>query len=182
MPKVLFIKFYTESKLLLNNYFKVTSRFAFSNEFDIDAEEIKKYDIVVLGGGKSGRNPRADSIFKYVKNLKKLKNLKHVKILGICYGSQVLCKLYGKRQKTLLSRHKKRIETSMNTRKIRFNHRYYCADKKPLETYTIRKPRQKPVKIPTFLKYSKNHYGIQYHYINKKDRSALIKNIIAGKI
>ena len=69
MPNVLFIKFYTDSKLQLTSDFKITTRFAFRKDFDIDPEEIKKYDIVVLGGGKSGKNPRADSIFKYVKNL-----------------------------------------------------------------------------------------------------------------
>lgn len=36
--------------------------------------------------------------------------------------------------------------------------------------------------VPIFIKFSKNHYGIQFHFTNKHDRSALVHKIINNEI
>jgi len=36
--------------------------------------------------------------------------------------------------------------------------------------------------VPIFIKFTDNHYGIQFHFTNKHDRSTLVHKIINGEI
>lgn len=72
---------------------------------------------------------------------------------------------------------------------VKFNHKFYCAGinsdiisyilynntdndkKKYMSTNTI-------VKIPSFVKFTKNHYGIQFHLKNTEKNDCIIRSII----
>lgn len=182
---VLFIHFYKSSDIKLNDNFIIKKKFAFDKDFTLSNLNIDKYDIVILGPGKSKLNPKASDMFKYVPNLRKILQLKNKKILGLCYGMQLLCRNYNLKVQPLKLRHKettKKKIKGMPVVRVRFNHKFKCSNtKKNLNDMKI-KDEKEVKKIPTFIKFSKNHFGVQFHFTNKNDRSNMISKIIENQI
>ena len=183
MYNVLFIHFFKTSQIKLTNNFNITRCFVFSN--DIEKIDINEYDIILLGPGKSKLNPKACDLLKYVPKLEPILRSKHKKIVGLCYGMQILCNMYNYKQIKLKTRHKTTIKKKikgMNTLKLRFNHKYFCRNVKNTLNTIVIKDNNNAVKIPTFVKFSKNHYGVQFHFTNKKDRSLFLLKILEGNL
>ena len=182
--KVLFIHFLQDSKLILTDDFDITRNFAFSKTFNPISSELEKYDLIVFGPGKAGHNPKASDILKYIPNLKKVLKNRKIKIFGLCYGMQILCHYHGNKLNQLEKRHKSTKRLKINGLKnirVRFNHKFTCkihAKKKILESFELNKKQ----KIPILIKYNKNHYGSQFHFTNKYDRSLAFESVIKDNI
>ena len=188
---VLYIYFFKGSQLKLTSDFNIKSVFAFSKNFDPDKLHLKKYDIIVLGAGKANLNPKATDLLKYIPNLKKVFKQTDTKIFGLCYGMQLLCHYHNNKLEMLNQRHKttKRIKIKgLKNMRVRFNHKYTCKNvdtKKKLQVIKIKdsvKDSVKERKIPIFIKFSKNHYGTQFHFTNKEDRSYALTVAINNKL
>tara|TARA_Y100000816_G_C26048704_1_gene549692 strand:- start:234 stop:797 length:564 start_codon:yes stop_codon:yes gene_type:complete len=181
---VLFIHFFKESKLLLTNEFNITRQFAFSKSFNPTSSELEKYDIIVFGAGKAGRNPKASEVLKYIPSLTKVLKNKKIKIFGLCYGMQILCHYHGNKLNQLEKRHKstKRLKINgLKNMRVRFNHKFTCkmsSKKKVLASFQFNKKES----IPILIKYNKNHYGSQFHFTNRIDRSFALKSVINDKL
>ena len=171
---VLYIYFYLNSDIKLDNRFSVKRIYAFKNNFkNINFDN---YDLIILGGGKSNINPMANHLLEYIPLLKNVLKLKNKKILGICYGMQILCSFYNGKITALKERHKTRKHIKIKNFPLlnaRFNHKYKCNTNKKVLNY-VKKGNEK---IPNFIKFSKNHYGIQSHFTNSNERSFFIKKI-----
>ena len=73
-------------------------------------------------------------MFKYVPNLRKILQLKNKKILGLCYGMQLLCRNYNLKVQPLKLRHKEtpRKNKGMPVVRVRFNHKFKCSNTKKI--------------------------------------------------
>ena len=186
-PNILFVAFNTNPFLIkLPNEFNITRIDAFKTDFN--NFEYDNYDLIILGGGKSGVNLFiASNIFNYIPNLKKIFKLKK-KIFGICYGMQIMYKYYyDENVHELEKKHKTICYVNLNPKfelskkypklKVRFNHKYYCPriDEKNIITKKI---LDNHISIPCFVKFPKGNYGIQFHFIDKNIRGDILKYIM----
>jgi imidazoleglycerol phosphate synthase glutamine amidotransferase subunit HisH len=202
MKKILYLYFFKGSAIHLSRHKYIIDKiYVFSKNLDFNRIK-KSYDMIILGGGKPGL-PVASDVVKYVPQLYKfLDNCSDIPILGICYGMEVLYTFYyGRRAKLLKTRNVNTFDVCLDQRyreakvigdqfcNVKFNHKYYCdginsgiisyilyndtvRDKKNyMGTDTI-------VKIPSFVKFTKNHYGIQFHLKNTEKNDCIIRSII----
>ena len=202
MKKILYLYFFFFFSIHLSRHKYIIDKiYVFSKNLDLNRIK-KSYDMIILGGGKPGL-PVASDVVKYVPQLYKfLDNCSDIPILGICYGMEVLYTFYyGRRAKLLKTRNVNTFDVCLDQRyreakvigdqfcNVKFNHKYYCdginsgiisyilyndtvRDKKNyMGTDTI-------VKIPSFVKFTKNHYGIQFHLKNTEKNDCIIRSII----
>lgn len=183
--KVLYLHFNKESKLILTDDFEITNKYVFRKDFEPNNIELTKFDIIILGPGKSKFNPKASDILKYVPKLKTILANKKCKILGLCYGLQLLCHYNNHTIEKLDSRHKTITTESipnMKKTRVRFNHQFKCKLRENKKITMKKSKKIQNTQVPIFIKFTDNHYGIQFHFTNKHDRSTLVHKIINGEI
>ena len=144
--------------------------------------------MIILGGGIPGI-PKASDLYLYIPELYNLiKSIPYKKVLGICYGMQFLYYLYYNKAVQLLPIRHSRINTIQLNKKytmgqkipniqVRFNHKYFCPDISQgiISKYYLSKYN---INLPVMVKFNKNHYGCQFHFITKKDLISFINVII----
>ena len=189
MKKILYLYFYKNSKLILSNKkYHINKIYLFSknvNMTNVDCD----YDIIILGGGRKGL-PLATDAYKFIPNLYKFfDRCVNTPILGVCYGMEILyhyyynCKLKKLKKRNVKTvdigfdqRYKESAELGSQLKNVSFNHRYYCSDiKKGVISYILYDDCGKIKNIPSFVKFNKKHYGIQFHIKKSKDYDKLLE-------
>ena len=191
MKKILYLYFYKNSKLILSEKkYNIDKVFLFSKNINIRKLHCD-YDLIILAGGKSGL-PLATYAHKYIPNLYKFfDRCVNTPILGVCYGMEILyhyyynCKLQKLKKRNVKTtdivldqRYKESLLLGSKLKNVSFNHKYYCSDiKKGVISYILYDDYDNIVNIPSFVKFNKKHYGIQFHIKKSTDYDKLI-NII----
>jgi len=187
MIKILYLYFYKNSKLILSNKkYQIHKIYFFSKNVNI-ANVDCDYDIIILGGGKKGL-PLATDAYKYNPNLYNFfSRCENTPILGVCYGMEILYHYYyNSKLKKLKKRNvnmtdvniDKRFKESQLGKKIKnvqFNHKYYCHDiDKGIISSLQYYDKDEIINIPSFVKFNKKHYGIQFHIKNSQEYDKLL--------
>lgn len=192
--KILFLYFYDGSKLTLSkSKYHIHSINVMQKNINFDNINGNLYDLIILGGGKSGL-PKASQVHRYVPSLYPfLERHKNSYILGICYGMQLLYHLYYRKQVKLLNNRNvstqnvvldQRYKISQNLGNclcdVKFNHTYYCPciDNGIISYILYDDGKKNPVNIPSFVKFNDNCYGIQFHIKNYNRLDKLVDTII----
>lgn len=189
MKKILYLSFYDSDIPYLGNEYQVEylNILAFYRTTFLSYKDIDQYDLIILGGGIPGI-PKASDLSLHIPELYNLiKSIPYKKVLGICYGMQFLYHLYYNKAVQLLPIRHSRIDTIQLNQKytmgqkipniqVRFNHKYFCPDISQgiISKYYF----TNNITIPALVKFSKKHYGCQFHFITKKDLISFINVII----
>ena len=181
MKKILYLSFYDTDMPDLGNKYQVDylNILAFYRTTFLPYKDIDQYDLIILGGGIPGI-PKASDLYLYIPELYNLiKSIPDKKVLGICYGMQLLYHLYYKKPVQLLPIRHRKIDTIYLNQKytlgkkiksiqVKFNHKYYCPDvsKGIISKYYFSKYN---ITIPILVKFSNYHYGCQFHFNDQQD-------------
>ena len=191
MKKILYFYFYKNSKLFLSSKkYKITKIYLFSKTIDFSKISCD-YDIIIFGGGKPGL-PFATDIIHYVPELYDyIDKCKNTLTLGICYGMELLYHYYYNLPLNVLKTRNvntydlyidqryKESQLGEYLHNVSFNHQYYCGDiSDGVISYITYNDDGDNVLIPSFIKFDKKHYGIQFHIKNAKQLGYFIDTII----
>ena len=181
MKKILYLSFYDSDMPDLGNKYQVEylNILAFYRVTFLPYKDIDQYDLIILGGGILGI-PKASNLYLHIPEFYNLiKSIPNKKVLGICYGMQFLYHLYYNKPVKLLPNRHRKIDTINLDQKyilgkkipfiqVKFNHKYYCPNISQgiISKYNFSKYN---ITVPTLIKFSQNHYGCQFHFLNKED-------------
>lgn len=183
---ILYLAFYKNDMINLPLEYNIKTEYINNND-KINKIKFNNYDLVILGSGMEGKLPTASKLHKSIPDLyNKLLKDSNIKILGICYGMQLLSHYYYNHDVVKLNNRNKLIMNinldqrysivkNIPNMKVQFNHKYYCPY---ITSGIISSIKFNNIVIPSMIKYTNNHYGVQFHFLNKYDLGKIIKNII----